>query len=193
MIVFATFAFADEQVSGSILIVETDPYYFSEGDLGLKFLKFFQLPLSPYLISGKITEQSTIQEISDAYNEAKQYVEQKAIDDENSIIQIPSNPLYSSEKAFYLESLPSKEKNWFYELASRYVNAGAKPEKFNVTVQIKDGKGDVLQNWNYRECEITEFTTYYDDNLLRYKFHGQWQSEIKDKSIFRCAGLSIAS
>ena len=96
-------------------------------------------------------------------------------------------------QAFYLESLPSKDKNWFYELASRYVNAGAKPELFNVTVQIKDGKEDVLQNWNYRECEITEFTTYYDDDLLRYKFHGKWQSEIKDKSIFSCAGLSINS
>ena len=115
------------------------------------------------------------------------------ISDEDSVIQTPSNPLDSLEKAFYLESLPSKEKNWFYELASRYVNAGAKPESFNVTVQVKDGKGDVLQNWNYRECGITEFTTYYDDNLLRYKFHGKWQSEIKDKSIFSCAGLTIIS
>jgi hypothetical protein len=115
------------------------------------------------------------------------------IADENSIIEIPSNPLDSSEKAFYLESLPSKEKNWFYELASRYVNAGAKPESFNVIIHVKDGNGDMLQTWNYRECEITEFTTYYDDHLLRYKFHGKWQSEIKDKSIFRCAGLSINS
>jgi len=115
------------------------------------------------------------------------------IADENSIIQTPSNPLDSSTKVFYLESLPSKEKNWFYELASRYVNAGAEPEKFNVTVQVKDGNGEMLQGWNYRECEITEFSTYYDDDLLRYKFHGKWQSEIKDKSIFRCAGLSITT
>lgn len=113
------------------------------------------------------------------------------ISNEDSVMQTPSNPLDSSEKVFYLESLPSKDKNWFYELASRYVNAGVEPEKFNVTVQVKYGKGDTLQNWNYRECKITEFTTYYDDNLLLYKFHGKWQSEIKDKSIFRCAGLSI--
>jgi hypothetical protein len=113
------------------------------------------------------------------------------ISDENSIIEIASNPLNSSNKAFYLESLPSKEKNWFYELASRYVNADAEPEPFNVSIQVNDGNGDVLQNWNYRECEITEFTIYYDDNLLRYKFHEKWQSEIKDKSIFKCAGLSI--
>ena len=115
------------------------------------------------------------------------------IADENSIIQTPSNPLDSSAKSFYLESLPSKEKNWFYELASRYVNAGAEPEKFNVAIQVKDGNGDMLQDWNYRDCEITEFTTYYDDNLLRYKFHGKWQSEIKDKSVFSCAGLTITS
>ncbi len=115
------------------------------------------------------------------------------ISNEDSIIQTPSNPLDSSEKAFYLESLPSKEKNWFYALASRYVNAGAEPEKFNVTVHVNDGKGDVLQDWNYRECEIAEFSTYYDDNLLRYKFHGKWQSEIKDKSVFSCVGLTINS
>lgn len=60
------------------------PYYFSENDFGLKFLNFFQRPLSPYLIPGKTTEQSTIQEISDAYNEAKHSVGQQAIVDDSN-------------------------------------------------------------------------------------------------------------
>ncbi|MBM2853038.1 MAG: hypothetical protein HW420_1585 [Candidatus Nitrosotenuis sp.] len=66
------------------IFAEEQVYYFSEGDLGLKLLKFFQRPLSPYLVPGKTTEQSTIQEISYAYNEARQSVEQKAIVDDNN-------------------------------------------------------------------------------------------------------------
>jgi len=115
------------------------------------------------------------------------------IADENSAILRPSNPLDSSAKAFYLESLPSKDKSWYYELASRYVNAGAKPEPFNVAIDVNDGKGDVLQTWKYRECEIDNFVTYYDDALLVYKMHQKWQSEFRDRSIFSCAGLSLTS
>lgn len=115
------------------------------------------------------------------------------IANENSAVLRPSTPLDSSAKAFYLESLPSKDKSWYYELASRYVNAGAKPELFNVIIEVNDGKGDVLQTWKYRECEIDNFVTYYDDSLFTYKMHQKWQSEFKDKSIFSCAGLTINS
>ena len=40
----------------------------------------------------------------------------------------PSNPLTSETVSFYLESLSSTDKTWYYELASRYVNPGAIPE-----------------------------------------------------------------
>jgi len=115
------------------------------------------------------------------------------IADENSAVLRPSTPLDSSAKAFYLESLPSKDKSWYYELASRYVNPVAKPEPFNVTIEVNDGKGDVLQTWKYRECQIDDFVTYYDDAILVYKIHQKWQSEFRDKSIFSCAGLTITS
>jgi len=113
------------------------------------------------------------------------------IKDTDSIILRPSNPLDSSSKAFYLESLPSKDKTWFYEFASRYVNPGVKPELFNVTVEVKSGSGEVLQIWEYTDCELADYVSYYDDNLLTYKFHEKWQSEIKDRSQFNCAGLSF--
>ena len=103
----------------------------------------------------------------------------------------PSNPLTSETVSFYLESLSSTDKTWYYELASRYVNPGAIPEEFNVSIQVKDGAGDVLQTWSYKDCEIFDFVTYYDDALLKWKFHDKWQSEFKDKSVFTCAGLSM--
>jgi hypothetical protein len=105
--------------------------------------------------------------------------------------QTPSNPLTPDTVSFYLESLSSTDKNWYYELASRYVNPGAIPEEFNVSVQVKDGAGGILQTWNYSDCEIFDFVTYYDDALLKWKFHDKWQSEFKDKSVFTCAGLSL--
>jgi hypothetical protein len=113
------------------------------------------------------------------------------VEDTNSIILKPGNSLDSSPKSFYLESLPSNDNSWYYEFASRYVNAGAKPEPFNVTVQIKNGSEEALQVWKYRDCEISDYISHYDENLLMYKFHGKWQSEIKDKSMFDCAGLKI--
>ena len=105
--------------------------------------------------------------------------------------QIPSNPLTPDTVSFYLESLSSTDKNWYYEFASRYVNPGAIPEEFNVSIQVEDGAGNVLQTWKYKDCEIFDFVTYYDDALLKWKFHDKWQSEFKDKSIFACAGLSL--
>ena len=38
--------FADEQVPATVIFVEGDPFYFSEGDLGIKILKFFERPLT---------------------------------------------------------------------------------------------------------------------------------------------------
>lgn len=113
--------------------------------------------------------------------------------DENSIILRPSMPLDSSAKAFALESLPSKDKSWYYELASKYINAGKKPELFNVSIDVSDGKGDVLQSWKYTKCEIHHFVTYYDDGLLVYKIHQKWQSEFRDRGIFSCAGSSVTT
>lgn len=115
------------------------------------------------------------------------------IADGEATIQMPSNPLDLSNVSFYLESLSSKDKEWYYKLASRYVNPVEKPQKFNVAVRVNDGNGEQLQLWQYRECEILQFVTYYDDSLLKWKFHGKWQSEFKDKSVFGCAGLVFNS
>lgn len=86
-IVFATVlvsnAFA-EQVPASVVAVEGDPYYFSEGDFGIKILKYFDRSLEPYLVPGVTTDQSNIKEISEAYEKSTEDVKQKIIvSDEN--------------------------------------------------------------------------------------------------------------
>jgi hypothetical protein len=90
-IIFATVLiptiYADDQVPASVIFVEGDPFYFSEGDFGLKILKFFERPLTPYLIPGKTTEQSSISEISEAYSISTQDVSQQVVVDEKNRAQ----------------------------------------------------------------------------------------------------------
>ena len=66
---FSTTVVYAEQVPGAVLAVETDPDYFSEGGLGIGILKFFDRPLTPYLVPGQTTEDSSLQEIYQAYLE----------------------------------------------------------------------------------------------------------------------------
>ena len=170
--------FAEEQGPGAVLLTQIDPYYFSEGDLGIKILKFFQFPLDPYLVQGKTTEQSTIQEISEAYNEATKLAGQKAIVDDDSratvfVVDFSGGDLtktysfnsfskfthiaktnrgdipYYYQNVRYgleLESLPSEDKKPFYDnLVATSINAGKKPEPFDISITIMTGDGHTLQ------------------------------------------------
>ncbi len=111
--------------------------------------------------------------------------------DADSPVLTMGNTLDADNKQFYLESLPSKDKEWFYQLIARYVNPGKIPETFNVDVDVMTGDGRVLQTWEYDDCERTDYQLFLDDGLLIYKLHEKWQSEIKDRSVFECAGLNL--
>ena len=113
------------------------------------------------------------------------------ITNDDSLILSPDHPLDSSNKQFYLESLPSKDKQWLYNLASMYINPGKVPELFEVSIDVVSGGEEILQTWEYDECEIKNYDMYLDDSLLNYKFHDMWQSEIRDRTIFECAGLKL--
>jgi hypothetical protein len=113
------------------------------------------------------------------------------ITDDKSIILTPDNPLDSKSKQFYLESLPSKDKQWLYDLTSRYINPGKIPELFEVTIEVISDDGTILQTWDYGQCEISNYDVYLDDSLLNYKYHDRWQSEIRDRTFFNCGGLEF--
>lgn len=115
------------------------------------------------------------------------------ITNDESIILKPDNPLDSSSKQFYLESLPSKDKQWLYDLASMYINPGKIPELFEVTIEIVSGDETTIQTWEYGKCEISNYDIYIDDSLLNYKYHDKWQSEIRDRTFFDCGGLEFTT
>jgi len=90
-----------------------------------------------------------------------------------------------------LESLPSKDKEWYYELLSRYINPGKIPEPFDITVEIFTASDDLIQVWDYGDCVRNNYEIFLDDNLLSLKLHKKWDSEIKDRTFFQCEGLKL--
>ena len=68
-----------DQVPASVNAVEGDPFYFSEGDFGIGLLKYFDRPLTPYLVPGVTNENSSIREISEAYHTATEDLKKKII------------------------------------------------------------------------------------------------------------------
>ena len=105
---------------------------------------------------------------------------------------IPDNTFKEKTAMFYLESLPSSDKEWFYKVLEKYVNPGL-PEEFDVTVEIISGDDTLLQTWKYKNCERENYELYLDDSFVYYKFHEKWQMELKDRTIFECAGLKFSS
>jgi len=218
-------SFADEQVPASVVAVEGDPYYFSEGDFGIKILKYFDRSLEPYLVSGITTDQSSIKEISTAYEKLTENIKQKIIvsDEDRGAtfvvtfsggeISTPQtftsflkythlefdrgNPLVPKNQQYLrygleLESLPSKDKEPFYKfLVGKYINEFYSAEKFDVTVDILTGDGHTLQKWKYSDCELISYFPFLDENLAKLKFVGEFVSEIREKSSFECDGFSV--
>ena len=54
---------------------------------------------------------------------------------------------------FTLESLPSKDKEKFYEFLNRYISPTKTPEPFDVKVHLVTADNTVLQSWYYNECD----------------------------------------
>ena len=82
-VIFSTTVVYAEQVPAAVLSVETNPHYFSEGGLGIGILKFFDRPLTPYLVPGQTTEESSLQEIYQAYVEDSKVTGKPAIVNDN--------------------------------------------------------------------------------------------------------------
>jgi len=92
---------------------------------------------------------------------------------------------------FYIESLPSNDKEWFYQLLAKYVNPGKIPEEFDVAVEVFSGDNTLLQTWEYNQCERDNYGLYLDDSIVFYKFNEKWQSELNDGIIFEYVGLEF--
>jgi len=114
---------------------------------------------------------------------------------EQSIQIAPENPLPNKPPLrFLLETLPSKENINYYQAIDDYFQTDSKLFKeFDVSIDVVTGDGTVLQTWEYRNCDLDDYTVYLQDNIIFNRFHGGDGPEIRERSIFHCGGLSLVS
>ena len=190
--------------------IQNSPYYFAEDDLGINMLRYFNVPLTPYLTEG-VTDKSTNKEIMDAYYKTNSNITSSVVEQHSDraisyVLHIESPEIFGKDDSdnkvasfnfqlfnpetnayqFTLESLSSKDKQKYYELASRYINPGKRPDPFDATIDVVTGDGTVLQKWQYYDCSIAYFETYLQNNLTFLMFAGGLEPEIRDHSQFEC-------
>ena len=106
------------------------------------------------------------------------------------VITIPGFD-FDSTPQFFLESLPSKDKDDLYRYFAKWVNPGQPPELVNVSVDMITGNGTILQRWNYIDCSLYDYTMHLEDSLLKFSYTGEQAPEIRDKSEFTCLGMNL--
>ena len=105
-------------------------------------------------------------------------------------ITFPGNPMEQTPQ-FFLESIPSQDKDLLYREFSKHINPGLQPELFNVSIDMVTGDKTILQRWNYVDCGLTDYSLYFHDSLLRFPFGNKPASEIRDKSDISCLGINL--
>ncbi|MCV0372301.1 MAG: hypothetical protein K5793_01930 [Nitrosarchaeum sp.] len=92
---------------------------------------------------------------------------------------------------FFLESLPSADKKQFYKFVGDWMDRGDLLNKFDVDIEVLDGRGKTIQTWEFVSCEITSYGTYLQDTVFIYQFSGNQDSEIRDRTNFSCIGVHL--
>ena len=99
--------------------------------------------------------------------------------------------VFQNTPAFLLRSLPSLDKASIYGLIDKYVNAGQSPQTFNVSVEVLSGDGSIIQTWDYRKCDVIDYSTFVNDDKDEYRFGDVDKAEIRDVLVFECSGFSL--
>ncbi len=108
---------------------------------------------------------------------------------------IPENPLPNKPPLrFLLETLPSKDNIGYYNAIDDYFQTASTLFKdFDASIDVVTGDGTILQTWEYRNCDLEDYTVYLQDNIIYDRFSGEPGSEIRERSIFHCGGLSLVA
>jgi hypothetical protein len=107
----------------------------------------------------------------------------------------PENPLPKQPPfKFLLETLPSKDNIGYYRAIDDYFQIdSALFKEFDVSIDVVSGDGTTLQTWEYRNCDLEDFSIYLQDNVLFDRFLGNAGPEIRERSIFHCTGFSLVA
>jgi len=96
---------------------------------------------------------------------------------------------FGSRPLFFIDGLPSKDKSKLYEIVSKSINPGKKPKNIEISIDILYGDGTGFMSLKHEKCQIERYHIYLDQNLFSYKYHGKWQTEIKDRLTMSCVQI----
>ena len=98
--------------------------------------------------------------------------------------------------AFYLESIPTKDKQSYYNFVNQYMNIASTNSDyplFDVSIDILAGDGSIVETVHYTKCKFQSYIPYVNDFKDTYRFSGQDTSEIRDISTFSCASIGLTT
>jgi len=101
-----------------------------------------------------------------------------------------TSPLLKSP-LFSLISLPSIDKKNIYDLVNGFVNPTMVPLPFDVSIDIISGDGTNILTWDYRRCEVFDFSTFIVEDKEVYMISHEDETEIREEIIFKCAGFDL--
>ncbi|MDH3488758.1 MAG: hypothetical protein OEL82_12090 [Nitrosopumilus sp.] len=109
-------------------------------------------------------------------------------------IELPTRTPYGydiTREGFLLESLITPDKQILYEkLVTEYFE-DFEYEKFDVTIEPVTKDGTILQSWEYKKCELEDYSVYLNELLGTLKFNKTIQNEFRDHWEFQCDGFSF--
>ena len=214
-------SYAETQVPAIVVATQEDPYYFSDGGFGIGILKYYGIPLTPYLTPGT-NEDSSLADILNSYNKTNEKTRiNPIVDDQNRaryyvvhfwdtsngsktfttfakfqpiITKNPLTPVGSQKYStgFFLESLSNKNNQWFYNsIINDYINPKKVPNPFNADIDIITGDGNILQTYYYKNCRVDGYVPFLSENLIRLQFIKQFESAVRDRTDFTCDGFLV--
>jgi len=98
--------------------------------------------------------------------------------------------------SFYLESIPTKDKQSYYSYVNQYLNIATTNSDyplFDVSIDLLAGDGSIVETVHYTQCKFLSYIPYVNDFKDTYRFSGQDSSEIRDISTFQCAKIALTT
>ncbi len=98
----------------------------------------------------------------------------------------------SSGVEFLLESLPSKDKQSYYEYIAKSLSS-VQPKLINISIDVFSGDGTLIETLNYKRCVVTSYFIHVNDSKGKYSFleGSTADMEIREITKFECAGFTL--
>jgi len=98
----------------------------------------------------------------------------------------------SDEIKFQLESIPSKDKEPYYEFISKSMKSSINL-RFDVVIDLMAANGDIIETLHYKKCTVDAYFIHVNDSKGKFSFLEGENSklEIRDITKFACLGFTI--